>query len=178
MSSSLPWLFIGVFGIIVIVMLFQPDLFSGWNTVQKPKPVVAVPPSQKKVSTQRVRIHAPKHKNNEKKVKKGNDQQDSVTSAWDGMLTAKELLPQKNNEWEKYGCNTFVPQTNDLLSSVATPSRIATMFPKTNPRAMRNRDLRGSIQVPIDKTIEHSMLLAKPDGYGVPFEDPRHIEMH
>ena len=81
------------------------------------------------------------------------------------MLTTKDLLPKNNNGWKRYGCDTFVPETDDLLKSVGTPKRITAMFPNQNNRASKNRDLRGSIPVPINKNIQESFLLSKPDGF-------------
>ena len=90
------------------------------------------------------------------------------SSPWDDMLTTKDLLPKQNDAWKKYGCDTFVPQTDDLLAAHRTPQRITQDFGFSNNTnsISKNRDLRGVIPVKVDNSYKDKFsLVAVPDGY-------------
>jgi len=154
-----------VIGIFLIIIVFKPDFF-GKKMMQPEQQKVSIDMSaEKSVMESPVQKIVIQNKNNAKE-----------STPWDDMLTTKELLPNSNDGWKKYGCDTFVPKTDDLLASASAPSRISAMFPNSN-KSVKSWDIRGSVQVPIDSGVQNSMLLAKPDGYGTPYEDRRRVDI-
>ena len=164
-QNNYTFILIAIIGAILISMFFKPSLFK----MTQESPEQELQGVVDKAANQSIHIL------NEKEVKEF--KKGEPESPWDDMLTTKELLPKTNDAWQEYGCDTFVPKTDDLLAASATPSRVSAMFP-TAAKTSRNWDLRGSIQVPIDSNIQSSMLLAKPDGFGTPYEDRRTMELH
>ena len=79
------------------------------------------------------------------------------------ILTTEELLPVDHNAWSKYGSDTFVPTTKDLLASVASQKRTFSL--QNQLPSKHNRTAVGQRPFPPIKAKTNNPLLSTPDGY-------------